>query len=119
MTWEEFASKVRAYQIGFMGEPKEMKPGRGEFHENPDSCICETEGVKTNQNHQTPEDQENDNKMKDATEVSDEQQSIEEDPDWTDIDYLDNLGGLKELSNLDSSVLTKQEQPEVEEFFSD
>ncbi|XP_021285713.1 uncharacterized protein At1g04910 [Herrania umbratica] len=119
MTWEEFASKVRAYQIGFMGEPKEMKPGRGEFHENPDSCICETDGVKTIQNHQTPEDHENDDKTKDAAEVSDEQQSVEEDPDWTDIDYLDNLGGLKELSNLDSSVLTKQEQPEAEEFFSD
>ena len=118
MTWEEFASKVRTYQIGFMGEPNEVKPGRGEFHENPDSCICQAKGVETNQN-QAPEDQENNNNKKDAVEMSDEQQSIEEDPDWTDIDYLDNAGGFKELPNLDSSVLTRQEQPEVEEFFSD
>jgi len=24
-----------------MGEPKEVRPGRGEFHENPHTCICE------------------------------------------------------------------------------
>lgn len=24
-----------------MGEPKEIRPGRGEFHENPAACICE------------------------------------------------------------------------------
>ncbi|XVF68041.1 hypothetical protein PTKIN_Ptkin10aG0171200 [Pterospermum kingtungense] len=107
MTWEEFASKVRTYQIGFMGEPKEVKPGRGEFHENPDSCICQAKGDNNN--------------SKDAFETNDEQQqySVEEDPDWIDIDYLDNVGGFKELPNSDSNVFTKQEQPEVEEFFSD
>ncbi|CAN1770767.1 O-fucosyltransferase 6 [Linum perenne] len=41
-TWEEFGSKVRLSQIGFMGIPNEVKPGIGEFHENPSSCICET-----------------------------------------------------------------------------
>ncbi|CAI9769771.1 unnamed protein product [Fraxinus pennsylvanica] len=40
MTWEEFASQVRKFQIGFMGEPNEVQPGRGEFHENPFPCIC-------------------------------------------------------------------------------
>lgn len=108
MTWEEFASKVRAYQIGFMGEPKEVKPGRGEFHENPDSCICQQQQAKG--------DDYNINIRKDGLETSDEQ---EEDPDWTDIDYLDNAGGFKELPNLDTDVLTKQEQPELEELFSD
>ncbi|CAN4095491.1 unnamed protein product [Withania somnifera] len=41
MTREEFASRVHTFQRGFMGEPKEVRPGRGEFHENPSSCICE------------------------------------------------------------------------------
>ncbi|KAF3324887.1 GDP-fucose protein O-fucosyltransferase [Carex littledalei] len=41
MTWDMFASKVRTFQKGFMGEPKEIRPGRGEFHENPAACICE------------------------------------------------------------------------------
>lgn len=40
MAWEEFSSRVRTLQIGFMGEPNEVRPGRGEFHENPSSCIC-------------------------------------------------------------------------------
>ncbi|XP_039006701.1 protein ROOT HAIR SPECIFIC 17-like [Hibiscus syriacus] len=108
MTWDEFASKVRTYQIGFMGEPKEVKPGRGEFHENPDSCICEAKSLKSSQ------------ERKDGVEVSYEQeQSAEEDHDWTDINYLDTGGLFKELPNAYSSVLIKHGQPEVEAFFSD
>ncbi|MED6146387.1 O-fucosyltransferase 29 [Stylosanthes scabra] len=41
MDWETFAEKVKAAQRGFMGEPDEMRPGRGEFHEYPSGCICE------------------------------------------------------------------------------
>ncbi|TYI39654.1 hypothetical protein ES332_A02G109500v1 [Gossypium tomentosum] len=41
MTWEEFSSRIHTLQKGFMGEPKEVRPGRGEFHENPSTCICE------------------------------------------------------------------------------
>ncbi|OMO52476.1 GDP-fucose protein O-fucosyltransferase [Corchorus olitorius] len=41
MDWDTFARKVKAVQRGFMGEPDEMRPGRGEFHEYPYSCICE------------------------------------------------------------------------------
>ena len=41
MDWDTFATKVKACQRGFMGEPDEMRPGRGEFHEYPITCICE------------------------------------------------------------------------------
>ncbi|KAM7273773.1 hypothetical protein ACFE04_028437 [Oxalis oulophora] len=41
MDWETFSKKVKYFQRGFMGEPDEMRPGRGEFHEYPYSCICE------------------------------------------------------------------------------
>ncbi|MBA0589051.1 hypothetical protein Gorai_017821, partial [Gossypium raimondii] len=41
MDWNTFAEKVKAVQRGFMGEPDEMRAGRGEFHEYPYSCICE------------------------------------------------------------------------------
>ncbi|TVU04590.1 hypothetical protein EJB05_47709, partial [Eragrostis curvula] len=41
MSWEAFSSKVHMFQKGFMGEPKELRPGRVEFHENPSACICE------------------------------------------------------------------------------
>ncbi|RZC61911.1 hypothetical protein C5167_023672 [Papaver somniferum] len=38
--WDTFARKVRSSQIDFLGEPEEMRPGRGEFHEFPTSCVC-------------------------------------------------------------------------------
>lgn len=41
MHWDTFAKKVKASQRGFMGEPDEMRLGRGDFHEFPNSCICE------------------------------------------------------------------------------
>lgn len=41
MDWDTFAKKVKSAQRGFMGEPDEMKVGRGEFHEFPYSCVCE------------------------------------------------------------------------------
>ncbi|KAG8476836.1 hypothetical protein CXB51_030466 [Gossypium anomalum] len=44
MDWDTFAEKVKAVQRGFMGEPDEMRAGRGEFHEYPYSCICEKPG---------------------------------------------------------------------------
>lgn len=46
MSWETFAKKVRACQKGFMGEPDEMRPGRGGFHEYPYACICEKPNAK-------------------------------------------------------------------------
>ncbi|KAJ4950888.1 hypothetical protein NE237_027720 [Protea cynaroides] len=41
MEWDTFARKVRSCQKGFMGEPEEMRLGRGEFYELPSSCICQ------------------------------------------------------------------------------
>lgn len=41
MEWQTFAKKVKSCQRGFMGDPDEFKPGRGEFHEYPQSCICQ------------------------------------------------------------------------------
>ncbi|XP_004508925.1 O-fucosyltransferase 29-like [Cicer arietinum] len=41
MDWDSFSRKVKECQRGFMGEPDEMRPGRGEFHEYPSSCVCE------------------------------------------------------------------------------
>lgn len=46
MTWEDFADSVRRFQKGFMGDPMEVRPGRGEFHENPAACICEKSEAK-------------------------------------------------------------------------
>lgn len=41
MEWSTFSRKVKSCQRGFMGEPEEMRPGRGDFHEFPSACICQ------------------------------------------------------------------------------
>ncbi|GFP81767.1 uncharacterized protein at1g04910 [Phtheirospermum japonicum] len=41
MEWNTFSRKVKSCQRGFMGEPEEMRPGRGEFHEYPSACVCQ------------------------------------------------------------------------------
>ncbi|CAA0828696.1 O-fucosyltransferase family protein [Striga hermonthica] len=50
MTWDEFSSRVRTNQIGFMGDPSEANRVTDSFHENPFSCICRNfEPFTTNQ----------------------------------------------------------------------
>ncbi|OAY74103.1 uncharacterized protein At1g04910 [Ananas comosus] len=41
MDWETFSRRVKAAERGFMGEPYEMRPGRGDLHEYPSPCICQ------------------------------------------------------------------------------
>lgn len=43
--WAEFAAEVQRVQKGFMGDPNEVKIGRGEFHEHPLVCICARPGA--------------------------------------------------------------------------
>ncbi|GAU43393.1 hypothetical protein TSUD_254760 [Trifolium subterraneum] len=121
MTWEEFASKVRTFQVGFMGEPNELRPGSGEFHENPTSCICQKSGseVKTgvfsspqNQTHEV------DSKVENRI----EKQRAEEDREWSELDYDLDIRKQVELkgTKIDSlPVLIGTDQAEVQVFFSD
>lgn len=123
MTWEEFTSGIRKYQRGFMGEPKEVRPGRGEFHENPASCICEDseakakmdsvpkkfggENVVTNENVDVATDDEN---LDDEPEISDPED--EEDPNDLHGKILNN----GTILDYDGSL---SEEPELDELLSD
>ncbi|KAJ6386158.1 hypothetical protein OIU77_029177 [Salix suchowensis] len=120
-TWEEFMSKVRSHQIGFMGEPNELKPGRGEFHENPSSCLCEDSVAKaaTGPNptpqtlpHEGHKNGKENIKRNEASEVTDEH-SIENEHGQgaTEMDYMDN-GNAVQGKSLAGEMLS-------EEFFSD
>ncbi|CAI0407756.1 unnamed protein product [Linum tenue] len=106
-TWEEFSGKVRSSQTGFMGMPNEVKPGRGEFHENPSSCICETS--TRNDNAASP-----DVGKKRYTDVGagDYRSSATEDEReryyFSDSETAVPSGGLSQVTELDD-----------EEFFSD
>ena len=123
MTWEEFESKVRKFQRGFIGEPKEVRPGRGEFHENPASCICEDSDAKAKvdslsrkfgkENGVRKEDVDtaaDDENMDDEPEVSDG--DGDEDPDDLPTNIL--LNGT--ASDYEASLL---DNPELDELLSD
>lgn len=128
--WEEFASRVRTHQIGFMGGPNEVRPGRGEFHENPSACICEKPEAKDKASLEAPgkvNDSGEDDKEKNAGKISTydvtEEQKPDDEQDGSDVDYMEdaNESQDKRLPNgLDSKTsLLKTEQPELEEMFSD
>ncbi|XAR59886.1 hypothetical protein NMG60_11015886 [Bertholletia excelsa] len=89
MTWEEFASRVRTAQIGFMGEPNEVRPGRGEFHENPAACICEKPEAKAERDLVSRSQVINSNEIAtenkgDNGDMTDEQ-TIEDELEWLDV----------------------------------
>ncbi|KAL5562384.1 hypothetical protein UlMin_032131 [Ulmus minor] len=131
MTWEEFVSRVRTHQIGFMGEPNEIKPGRGEFHENPAACICDLSDAKAKEAN--PQNQsieiEKWNKENDTNKeigYATDGPTTEEEVDWSDMDYMENGNPItvqeKEQpdgTDSDTSVSLKTDQPEIEELFSD
>ncbi|VVA30036.1 Hypothetical predicted protein [Prunus dulcis] len=131
MTWEEFASKLRTSQIGFMGEPNEIKPGRGEFHENPAACICRASSTRSNEvpipqneSYDSQNIHKEDDMKKDSGYVTDEQ-ITEDEQDWSEIDYTEmniNRSQGKVLPSVrvsDPGLLLKPDEPELEEFFSD
>ncbi|MCL7029754.1 hypothetical protein MKW94_030817 [Papaver nudicaule] len=126
MSWDAFASKVHSYQRGFMGEPNEVRPGRGEFHENPSTCICENSEAKLNKDtrYQSQSRISKGNESKDTGESNDDQYNDGE-PLWPDTDYWDNQNeplekDVTNIINSDYDELQKnEEQPELEELLSD
>ncbi|KZV33189.1 hypothetical protein F511_18205 [Dorcoceras hygrometricum] len=113
MTWEEFASKVRVYQRGFMGEPK-VRPGRGVFHENPSSCICEDSEAKKIVDP-IP-------KHKKGTDVAVEDQNPDDEPEWSEPEDEDDQMNLVDKFPRNATFSdydTAPEEPELEEFLSD
>ena len=123
MTWEGFASSVRTYQRGFMGEPKEVRPGRGEFHENPASCICEdTEAKEKMDSGPRKLGKVTGATRKDVGEVVDDENDDDE-PEWSDPDDEEDQNalldkGLFNRTGLDYDIFSSEE-PELEELLSD
>ncbi|XP_059636586.1 O-fucosyltransferase 16 [Cornus florida] len=119
MTWEAFASRVRTYQKGFMGEPKEMRAGRGGFHENPSSCICEDSEAKVKMDSGPRKL----GKEQSATREDVGDQNVDDEPEWSDMEdeenHIDLLGkSMFNETSLDYDASTS-EPPELEELLSD
>ncbi|XP_038979778.1 O-fucosyltransferase 16-like isoform X2 [Phoenix dactylifera] len=124
MAWEAFASKVRTCQKGFMGEPNEVRPGRGEFHENPSTCICENSKKEsaTTYHIQSKIGIENgkSNSTRSIGEPTDNP-STDEESDWRDFDYGENtpLGGSLNGTDQEYNLFIRSEVPDLQEMLSD
>ncbi|XP_031102995.1 O-fucosyltransferase 6-like [Ipomoea triloba] len=119
MTWEEFASRLRTFQKGFMGEPKEVRPGRGEFHENPSTCICEDSGAKAEANSDPRRIGNEDIASQKETEDhnADNEPEISEPEDEEDgLEGEEFSEALFNVTDYDTSI---SEEPELEEMLSD
>lgn len=120
MTWEEFSSRTRTHQRGFMGEAKEVRPGRGEFHENPATCICEDTEAKS-KFETLPRKFGKSNSELDQ--VADADQDVENEQELSDQDEDGDLIGaqfqhlVNDTSVDDDTLMT--ELPELEELLSD
>ncbi|GAA0186859.1 protein modifying enzyme [Lithospermum erythrorhizon] len=123
MTWGEFASGIRKRQRGFMGEPKEVRPGRGEFHENPSTCICEdSEALAKLQTGMQTLGKENDPKREDV-DISVDAQGIDDELEWSEPDFEEdavNLQGNLSLNGTTSDYDSfSTDEPELDEMLSD
>ncbi|RDX93383.1 hypothetical protein CR513_24371, partial [Mucuna pruriens] len=120
LTWDVFASSVRTFQRGFMGEPKEVRPGRGGFHENPSTCICEDSAAKVDKNS-GPRKYGKDNATK--KNVANDEPNVDNESDWPDMDDDDDQNDLAEKGMFNETTSDYDtlnfEDPELEEIISD
>ncbi|KZV16535.1 hypothetical protein F511_11367 [Dorcoceras hygrometricum] len=123
MTWEEFSSRTRKFQRSFMGHPKEVRPGRGVFHENPSSCICEDSDAKTKTKTISVPHKPGDGSVDIVADAAaDDQNSNDEEwSDPEDDDDLNNQTGdiMYNETGFDYDAPLSEEEPELEEMLSD
>ncbi|XP_047939615.1 protein ROOT HAIR SPECIFIC 17-like isoform X2 [Salvia hispanica] len=100
MSWNDFASHIRTSQVGFMGEPNEVKPGRGEFHEHPLPCICQKRG----------------NSARNEVDRNNESNEEDEEQDPSETEYAEED---KVVPNRRDSGLRSSDQPELDEILSE
>ncbi|VVA91995.1 unnamed protein product [Arabis nemorensis] len=122
-TWEEFASRVRTFQRGFMGEPKEVRAGRGEFHENPSTCICEDADAKAKSGNG---DSRKLGKKNKKGVVTNDEHNEDEDAEWSsERDYEGDQTDLQDTGLYNGTRLDYEDassvsdEPEIEEMLSD
>lgn len=105
-----------------MGDPKEVRAGRGEFHENPSTCICENskEASVITSNIQ-PKVEIRNGKGSSSSREPTENLPSDEESEWKDLDYGENtpLASLPNGTDREYDLLTRSEVPDLEEMLSD
>jgi hypothetical protein len=126
MSWDAFASQVRTVQKGYMGEPMEITPGRGEFLANPAACICEKTGrnsVVVKSISGSSQEPVTDTGIRKAIGIGRPTYPVytDEEADGSDTEEDPDSSGRGEVIDTepnDDSVV-RQEDPELEEILSD
>ncbi|KAL6844898.1 hypothetical protein ACP4OV_025557 [Aristida adscensionis] len=121
MSWDAFSSQVQIIQKGFMGEPMEINPGRGEFHANPAACICE----KTRGNSATKSSSGSNREPVSHTglgkAIGEPPYPVYTDEEADGSDTEDDPAGRVEITDAetDDYIETRRDDPEPEEILSD
>ncbi|KAJ1290686.1 hypothetical protein BS78_02G264600 [Paspalum vaginatum] len=124
MSWDVFASQVRTVQKGYMGEPMEIAPGRGEFHSNPAACICEktsSNSVVTKLISRHNQETVNDTGIRKTIDRPPYPVYTDEEADGSDTEDDPDTSGRGEIIEIepDEGSVFRQEEPELEEILSD
>ncbi|GJN04211.1 hypothetical protein PR202_ga21736 [Eleusine coracana subsp. coracana] len=124
MSWDAFSSKMRMFQKGFMGDPKELRPGRGEFHENPSTCICERTDGKTVAKLKSQGDEVGTYGDQESQVIGEPAvpSYIYEEMGESDVEEEEDAPAEKEETvdpEADDGVLVRPEDPELEQILSD
>lgn len=107
-----------------MGEPNEVRPGRGEFHENPSTCICENskEELATT-SHSQPKIGIENGKPNSTRSIWEPTHNLfsDEESDWRDFDYGENTPVESSLDGTDQeyNLFIRSEVPDLQEMLSD
>ncbi|CAD6245674.1 unnamed protein product [Miscanthus lutarioriparius] len=121
MSWDAFSSKVHMVQKGFMGELKELRPGRGEFHENPSTCICERTDGKAVARAKSRDDQVLNSGADRGKGIGEPAVPNHTDEEVGEPDDDEDAPAEKEIvdAEMDDDVLVGPEDPELEQILSD
>jgi len=104
-----------------MGEPKEVRPGRGGFHENPSTCICEDSTAKVEKNS-GPRKHGKDNTTK--RDASNDEPDVDKESEWPEMDDDDDdQNDLADKGTFNETISDYDamnfEDPDLEEIISD
>nr|CAB3454128.1 unnamed protein product [Digitaria exilis] len=114
--------EVQIIQKGYMGEPMEISPGRGEFHANPAACICEKTGknsVAVKSISRSNQELVNDTGIKKAVGRPPYPVYTDEEADGSDTEDDTTARGEMIDAEPDDDSVVRQEDPELEEILSD
>ncbi|KQJ91305.2 O-fucosyltransferase 6 [Brachypodium distachyon] len=121
MSWDAFSSQMRTIQNGFMGDPMEVMPGRGEFHANPTACICEKTSQSPVVKSGSGSNQGSTNSTGLRKAIGEPTYPIYTDEEVDGSDTEDDSSGNGEMfdTEADDDSLVRQEDYELEEILSD